>query len=259
METTGRKIDLKTAVEEGRAFIVEQPIEWKQAEANEDGDTATDLPIRTLISTPSLDLHGHIVKPSAFEETLAGNFKDRPLMLAFHDFARPIGLWPKSEITKEGVWLEGAITGATNDGREMQELVMAGIVNGSSIGWWPKEDGLEFDEETDALIVSDLTLFEGSLVPLPSNSDTFVEITNAWCDRWVKSYRKTHPKIAPRLARASGGATAARTVPTEALDALANLGSGIDDLARGRQSKRATIGASVEALKSAGSGGRDTR
>jgi len=250
METTGRRIDLKAAVEEGRAFIVEQPIEWKQAEANGDGGP-TDLMIRTLASTPSRDLHEHKVLPSAFAETLNGSFKQRPLMLAFHDWAKPIGLWPDTKIEAEGVWFEGPATGKTQAGSEMHSLVQDGIVNGSSIGWWPKDDGLDFDEETDTLIISGLDLFEVSLVPLPANLDTFVEVKDAWCDRWVKSYKKNYRNrsvIAPRPARASGAATAARVIPIEAWATLAKCGSAIANRATVGKSIRATVGASVDAL-----------
>jgi len=253
METTGRRIDLKAAVEDGRAFIVEQPLEWKEAEADGGGDAATSsLPVRTLISTPSLDLHGHIVKTSAFEDTFAGMFGQRPLMLAYHKWDRPIGLWPDKEIRPAEVFLGGAITGKTNDGREMQALVKDGIVNGSSIGWWPgQNDGdVVLDEESDALIINRLDLFEGSLVPMPANLDTFVEVTKAWCDRWVKSYKQNYRNrsvIAPRPARASS-ATAARVIPIEAWASLAKCGTAIANRVQVGKSIRATVGASVDAL-----------
>ena len=135
----------------------------------------------------------------------------------------------------------------------MQALVKAGINNGSSIGWWPgQNDGdVEFDEESDALIINRLDLFEGSLVPLPANLDTFVEVTKAWCDRWVKSYKQNYRNrsaIAPRPARASGAATAARVIPIEAWATLAKCGSAIANRATVGKSIRATVGASVDAL-----------
>lgn len=200
------------------------------------------MKVRTLISTPNLDLHGHIVKPEAFRNTIApgGIFHERPLMLAFHSWEKPIGLWPEQQITEEGLWLGGWITKSTAAGREMQELVMEGIVNGSSIGWFPKKTS--FNDEIEAMVIEELDLFEGSLVPLPANLDTFIEVAKSWC--LTKAAPLVARGTAARPLQGEGEKVLVPETPGEAWDAVAETAAVLASLGK---SIRAGAGASAAA------------
>jgi HK97 family phage prohead protease len=136
--------------------------------------------VSSLASTPDIDDVGDVVLPSAFQSSI-DRFGEIPLMLAYHDMRQPVGLWPKQEITKRGLELEGFISGARPD---IQRLVLDDVVGKASIGFLLKEDGIKYDEDLEIFKITDMTLVEVSLVPIPANRNTDVTVMSAlksWC------------------------------------------------------------------------------
>ena len=132
------------------------------------------LHIQGLVSTPDLDLDGEIVEPEAFRSSMPA-FAQNPVMLAYHRMDWPVGLWDqKQEISEAGLFLSGWIGGSEVG---IQEKVLDGVLKRASVGYFPKRVVWEEDEELWR--ITDLALFETSLVPIPANPGTFVEVAKA--------------------------------------------------------------------------------
>lgn len=156
-------------------------LEVKDADGGDPRDEFGRLPVHSLASTPDIDLGREIVLPSAFLSSI-DRFAQRPVMLAYHDMAQPAGLWPGQRISDDGLLLEGFVSGARPD---IQQLVIDGVIAGASIGFNRKPGGVEWDEDQEVLVFTDLDLWEVSLVPLPMNPSTYVEVSKSmqsWMD-----------------------------------------------------------------------------
>lgn len=128
------------------------------------------LGVRALVSTASLNAYGFKVLPSAYESALPA-FRQRPVMLAYHDMSWPIGRWDqKQEITPDGLLLEGWISEAEPG---IQTKVLDGTLAEASVTILPlaeqKIDGVR--------VFTKVQLFEASLVPLGADPRTLVEPT----------------------------------------------------------------------------------
>jgi len=158
-------------------------------------DESGRLAIRSLMSTPSIDEMQEIVEVGAFKSSLA-KFMERPRMLAYHDMMQPVGNWTRLELAEGGLSGEGFISSARPD---IQQLVIDEVLDGASIGFFINE--AEYDEEMELFRIKDLELVEVSLVPIPANRDTFVEVAKAWTREKalkLKERRKAGEKPAAR-------------------------------------------------------------
>jgi hypothetical protein len=70
----------------------------------------------------------------------------------------------------------------------IQEKILDGVLKKSSIGFFPK--AVDWDDEQELWRITDLELFETSLVPVPANPGTFVEIAR----RSLESIKSGDPR-----------------------------------------------------------------
>lgn len=126
------------------------------------------LRIRALVSTPRVNSYGFRIDPSAWPEAMP-EFMQNPVMMAFHDWSRPIGRWDKWEVTQAGLVMEGWISSSEPG---MQQKVLDGTVSRVSIGFWPLSEDRDEDETP---VVKKVKLMETSLVPIPADAGTMVE------------------------------------------------------------------------------------
>lgn len=149
-------------------------LELRRQDATAQRDADGRLQVRSLMSTPSIDEMQEIVEVGAFKSSLE-KFMERPRMLAYHDMMQPVGNWTRLELTEGGLSGDGFVSSARPD---IQQLVIDGVLDGASIGFFINE--AEYDEEMELFRIKDLELIEVSLVPIPANRDTFVEVAKAW-------------------------------------------------------------------------------
>lgn len=109
------------------------------------------------------DSYGDIVMPGAFAETIKTR---KPAMLWQHRSDMPIGIWDEVEETKKGLRLKGRIL-ETQAGNDAYTLAKAGALTGLSIGFNTKK--YEIDEKKKVRKLTELELFEVSLVTFPAN------------------------------------------------------------------------------------------
>lgn len=124
------------------------------------------------------DSYGDIVIPGAFAKSLAEwGSKDRmPAMLWQHDTAEPIGVWTKIGEDGTGLAVEGRLLIEDDPAAKRAHAhLKAGSISGLSIGYNLVDDGYEYDSDKDVFILSELDLWEVSLVTFPANDDARVE------------------------------------------------------------------------------------
>lgn len=90
-----------------------------------------------------------------------------PAMLWQHDACEPIGVWTGMEEDAKGLKVRGQLALDTVRGAEAYALLKLGALNGLSIGFLSKQ--WMYDAETDIRTLTEVDLWEVSLVTFPAN------------------------------------------------------------------------------------------
>ncbi len=116
-----------------------------------------------------LDQQNEIVAAGAFGRTL-GQWRQQnrmPAMLWMHDPTKPIGIWLSVREDSNGLLVEGRLALRTQKGMEAYELLKMGALTGLSIGY--RVVASRIDAKRKARVLTDVDLFEISLVTFPAN------------------------------------------------------------------------------------------
>lgn len=126
------------------------------------------------------DSYGEIVAPGAFAESLRQHAASGtlPALLWQHDARMPIGSYVEMREDDRGLFVRGQLELDVQKGREAHRLLMSGAVNGLSIGFIPSK--WEWDEDEGTRTLTEIDLWECSLVTFPANSDARVSGTKAF-------------------------------------------------------------------------------
>ena len=116
-----------------------------------------------------VDYQNEVVAAGAFSRTLVKWRDDgrMPAMLWMHDPTQPIGLWLSMHEDKNGLAVQGSLALRTQKGMEAYELLKLGALTGLSIGY--RVVSSKVDSKRKARILTDIDLFEISLVTFPAN------------------------------------------------------------------------------------------
>lgn len=123
----------------------------------------------------AVDQQNEIVAPGAFARTLrqAAQQNRTPAMLWMHDPTMPIGLWQAIREDQNGLAVEGRLALRTQKGADAYELLKLGALTGLSIGY--RVVSSRVDAKKKARILTDVDLFEISLVTFPANEAARVD------------------------------------------------------------------------------------
>lgn len=123
----------------------------------------------------ALDQQNEIVVQGAFARTLrlASQQNRTPAMLWMHDPTIPIGLWQSIREDLNGLAVEGRLALRTQKGAEAYELLKLGALTGLSIGY--RVVSSRVDAKRKARLLTDVDLFEISLVTFPANEAARVD------------------------------------------------------------------------------------
>jgi HK97 family phage prohead protease len=126
-----------------------------------------------------LDQQNEIVAPGAFARTLAAWRKkaQMPAMLWMHDPTQPIGLWLSLREDNSGLAVEGRLALRTQKGAEAYELLRLKALTGLSIGY--RVVSSRVDAKRKARVLTDVDLFEISLVTFPANEAARVSVVKS--------------------------------------------------------------------------------
>ncbi len=116
-----------------------------------------------------LDQQNEIVAAGAFARTLAKWSRQNrtPALLWMHDPTQPIGIWQSVREDGNGLLVEGRLALRTQKGAEAYELLKLGALTGLSIGYRVVKS--QVDAKRKARVLTDVDLFEISLVTFPAN------------------------------------------------------------------------------------------
>lgn len=127
----------------------------------------------------NVDSYNEIVAKGAFKRSLAG-WREKnaaPAMLWMHDPTQPIGLWVAMGEDENGLVVQGRLALSTQKGREAYELLKMRALTGLSIGY--RVVTSKIDAKRKARILTDVELFEVSLVTFPANDAARVSVVKA--------------------------------------------------------------------------------
>lgn len=115
------------------------------------------------------DAYADVIANGAFAASLAAHKAagTMPAMLWQHDPSEPIGVWSDMVEDEKGLRIKGRLALDTVRGKEAHALLKMGALNGLSIGFVSKE--WMYDRETDVRTLTQIDLWEVSLVTFPAN------------------------------------------------------------------------------------------
>lgn len=144
------------------------------------------------------DDYDDVIAPGAFGASLAEHRTagTMPAMLWQHDPSEPIGVWTAMVEDAKGLRVTGKLALETVRGKEAHSLLKLGALNGLSIGFMSKQ--WTYDRETDVRTLTELELWEVSLVTFPANGKARITNVKASPDDAVT------PKDAERILREAG-------------------------------------------------------
>lgn len=138
-----------------------------------------------------------IIAAGAFAQSLADHKAagTMPAMLWQHDCDEPIGIWTDMVEDAKGLRIKGRLALDTTRGKEAFALLKMGALNGLSVGFISKQ--WSYDTETDIRTLTEIDLWEVSIVTFPANEKA--RVTN------VKSADEAvAPKDAEKILREAG-------------------------------------------------------
>lgn len=142
---------------ETRSFALE-------LKANEDGSLEGYGSVFSVI-----DSYSDIIAKGAFIASIKEHKSSgtMPAMLWQHDSDKPIGVWTDMIEDEKGLKVKGKLALDTEKGKEAHALLKMGALNGLSIGFISRE--WTYDAKTDIRTLTDVDLWEVSLVTFPAN------------------------------------------------------------------------------------------
>lgn len=142
---------------------------FKIKAANEDTES---IIISGYASTVSKDRAGDVVAAQAWEKDSAlTNYLKNPIVLFGHNPDEPVGKMVGYELDEYGLMVDIEVF---NVDPRTYKLVKAGALKTFSIGFRLKD--YMYDEETTTFIITELELFEISIVSVPCNQDCTFEL-----------------------------------------------------------------------------------
>lgn len=144
------------------------------------------------------DDYDDVIAAGAFQDSLkehkaAGTM---PAMLWQHSSYEPIGVWTEMVEDSNGLRVKGKLALDTVRGKEAHALLKLGALNGLSIGFMSKQ--WSYDRDTDVRTLTEIDLWEVSLVTFPANEKARVTNVKAAADTLAA------PKDAERTLRDAG-------------------------------------------------------
>jgi uncharacterized protein len=117
-----------------------------------------------------IDSYADTISKGAFTKSIDSHKSSgtMPAMLWQHDSSAPIGVWTEMSEDKNGLVLKGKLAMDTVKGKEAHALLKMGALNGLSIGFMSKQ--WAYDQETDIRTLTEIDLWECSIVTFPANT-----------------------------------------------------------------------------------------
>jgi HK97 family phage prohead protease len=140
----------------------------------EKADT-NSLVVEGYANTTDKDRHSDIVLQEAWSKGGLENYLKNPIILAFHDHSKPIGMMIDYFLDGKGLKIVAEISKAAGN---IYDLVKEGILRSFSIGFAVKD--ADYDPKTDLFVIKDLELYEVSVVSVPANPHSVFSVRKSF-------------------------------------------------------------------------------
>jgi len=141
-------------------------------------DSKSDvLTIKGYANTVSKDRTGDVIVKEAWEKGGMDDYLKNPIILAFHDYSRPVGTTVDYNVTDKGLEIVAEISKAAG---EVYNLIKDGVLKTFSVGFSIKD--ADYDKEQDTFFIKDLSLYEISVVSVPANQDSTFSLAKSFTD-----------------------------------------------------------------------------
>lgn len=141
-----------------------------------DGKSDT-LTIKGYANTVSKDRSGDVIVKEAWEKGGMDDYLKNPIILAFHDYSRPVGTTVDYNVTDKGLEIVAEISKAAG---EVYNLIKDGVLKTFSVGFSIKD--ADYEKDVDTFFIKDLELYEISVVSVPANQDSTFSLAKSFTD-----------------------------------------------------------------------------
>ena len=148
-----------------------------------------------LASFGNKDSDKDIILKGAFAKSLnergvQSNTARKVAFLYQHDMSRPIGRFTTLTEDEKGLYFEAEIDNIPL-GNDVLEQYKSGTLNQHSIGFRYIMDKTQYDEKSEAFLIKEVDLFEGSVVTMGSNENTpFLGIKSEQLESYEEELRR---------------------------------------------------------------------
>lgn len=141
------------------------------------------------------DSYDDVITAGAYAATLAAHKAagTMPAMLWQHDATTPIGIWTEMAEDANGLRVKGQLALDTVKGAEAYALMKMGALNGLSIGFVSKQ--WTYDRELDVRTLTEVDLWEVSVVTFPSNDKSRITGIKAADVAGIKTIRQAEQSL----------------------------------------------------------------
>lgn len=157
---------------------VELSIDYYFEKSADEVSEGEPIIIRGYANTATIDRCGDLIPRSTWEKAGAlDNYRKNPIILAYHNHSEPIGKALDLVVTEMGLGIEAEISPAAG---KVYKLIKDGILKTFSVGM--RVFDAEYKSEVDAFVLTDVELFEVSVVSVPMNQDSTFELAKGFAN-----------------------------------------------------------------------------
>jgi len=150
-------------------------------------DDSDRLTIKGYANTVSKDRAGDVIVKEAWEKGAMDDYLKNPIVLAFHDYSRPVGTTIEHSVTDKGLEIVAEISKAAG---EVYNLIKDGVLKTFSVGFSIKD--ADYDRKEDTFFIKDLSLYEISVVSVPANQDSTFSLAKSFdSEEAYKAYKES--------------------------------------------------------------------
>jgi HK97 family phage prohead protease len=149
------------------------------------------LTIKGYANTVTKDRSGDVIVSEAWQKGGMDDYLKNPIILAFHDYSRPVGTTVDYNITDKGLEIVAEISTAAG---EVYNLIKDGVLKTFSVGFSIKD--ADYEKDSDTFFIKDLELYEISVVSVPANQDSTFSLAKSFDNEdEYNSFKKSYGKV----------------------------------------------------------------
>ena len=144
------------------------------------------LYIEGYANTTEKDRMGDVIPSYVWMKGME-NYIKNPIVLAYHNYEKPIGRTEDYSVDSKGLFIRARISKAAGD---VYHLIKDGVLAAFSVGFIVKD--AEYNVDADIFVIKDVDLLEISVVPVPANQDSTFSLAKSFdSEDEFEKYKRT--------------------------------------------------------------------